>query len=390
MNLTVGNDIGNSETKTIVDDILIKQPSVIKRLIDKPNFTESGDQKNVINLLDDLVVDISSSALKRSGLFFVGKRANLTADGDVENINIDLGGKYKHDIPVVMTLSMVSARAIQMEYQKTNEIPSTLNLNIDMVTAIPASEYSKDKAEQLQKRFLNDYHLVSVYVGNNPVMVKIQFNFVKVTQEGVPALYSFLTSDENLLSDYKGMYIDDDLKPENLRNKKILHVDIGDGTTEYIYTVGLNPVVDACSGERRGVGHATEKAKELLKKEVSEHMEMNRQQFMSILRDPDHNIHEDANHLMRKARVLQSDRISEDVKKKYLNNAAGNVDIIAVYGGGSVQFKRELHDELKEFAEEVKCKLLWIPENYAVDANVNGMMVLMEEVFAKQVEKETK
>src|SRR5699024_9094924 len=101
--MIVGNDIGNSETKTIVNDELIKQPSTIKRLLRKPNFTEDADEKNVANLLDELVVNVSSNALRRDGLFFVGKRANITAD-NVENININIGDKHRIDIPVIMTL----------------------------------------------------------------------------------------------------------------------------------------------------------------------------------------------------------------------------------------------------------------------------------------------
>lgn len=383
MELVVGNDIGNSETKTIVNDVLIKQPSVIKRLLKKPDFTEVDDRKNVVNLLDELVVNVSSNATKRDGLYFVGKRANATAD-NVENINIKLGNKHKHDIPVIMTLSMLSARAIQLHFQQKNEVPSSLELDIDMITAIPASEFSKEKAEQLQKRFTDHEHIVTVYVGGKAVMVKLKFNFVRVTQEGVPALYAFLESDENILSDYKKRYPKDGLTPKKLKDKKILHVDIGDGTTEYIYTIGLNPVVDVCSGERRGVGHATEEATKLIKDEVGGYLDINRQQFITIYRDKTHNLHDLAKQFMSEARFLQSNQILEDVEEKYTSNAAGNVDIIAVYGGGSIQFKPELYDSLLEFAETVRCKLLWVPEEYAVDMNVNGMMVLIEKVFSKQ------
>lgn len=382
MKLIVGNDIGNSATKTIVNGTLIKQPSVIKRLLKKPDFTEIDDRKNVINLLDELVVNVSSNAIRRDGLYFVGKRANVTAD-NVENINIKLGNKHKHDIPVIMTLSMLSARAVQLYYQEKSEVPSSLELDIDMITAIPASEFSKEKAEQLQNRFLDHEHIVTIYVGDKSVMVKLKFDFVRVTQEGVPALYAFLESDEEILSNYKKLY-SDDLIPKDLKDKKILHVDIGDGTTEYIYTTGLNPVLDACSGERRGVGHATEEATKLIKDEVGGYLNINRQQFISIHRDETHNLHVLANQFMREARYLQSNRILEDIEEKYTNNAAGNVDIIAVYGGGSIQFKPELYDSLLEFTETVKCKLLWVPENYAVDMNVNGMMVLIEKVFSKR------
>lgn len=386
MDLVVGNDIGNSETKMIVDNELIKQPSVTKEILQNPDVSEDDEQKNVANLLDELFVNISSKAIKSNGTYFVGNRANRIAGSDVRNINIAIGRKARHDIPVIMTLSMLSAKAIQKHYKEHNKVPDSLNLNVDMLTAIPASEYSKDKAERLKERFFNNNHTVVVYVGEKTVAVNLKFSFVKVTQEGVPALYAFLESDENILKNYSKTY-KDKLKPGDLKDKKVFHVDIGDGTTEYIYTVGLNPVVDACSGELRGVGHATEKAKSVLQSSFTQRIPLNRQKFIEIMRDPEHNFYEEAKEAMEKARNSQAIQILEDIEEKYMTNAAGDVDIITVYGGGSIQFKNELHDDLKEFAESVKCKLLWVPEQYAVDMNVKGMIVLMEQVFNKQLQK---
>lgn len=382
LNLKVANDIGNSETKMILNDELIKQPSVIKKLLMKPNVMETDTEKNVTNLLDELVVNITSQGIKRDGLYFVGNRANITTD-QVENINIKLGNKHKHHIPVIMTLSMIAAYAIQSAYKENNKLPTTLSLNMMMTSAIPSSDYDIDKAKQLENRFLNDEHIVIVYVGDKAVTVNLTFEQVKVTQEGVPALYALLESDKGILNNYNKEY-KKEVTPKEFKDKKILHVDIGDGTTEYIYTKGLNPIKDACSGERRGVGHATEEATKLLKDEVGGHLDINRQQFISIQRDSTHNLHELANQFMKEARYLQTQKIIEDVQEKYMTNAAGNVDVIAVYGGGSIQFKNDLYEELLDFANEVHCEVLWIPENYAVDMNVNGMKVLNNKVLFKQ------
>src|SRR5699024_9853998 len=251
----------------LVNDKLIRQPSVMKEILTQPDVTEDDEEKSVANLLDELFVNISSNAIKSNGTYFVGKRANRTAGSDVRNINIAVGRKATHDIPVIMTLSMLSARAIQMHYQEHQEVPSTLELNIDMVTAIPASEYSKEKSERLQKRFVDNDHYVVVYVGDKTVTVKLSFQFAKVTQEGVPALYAFLEADNKILENYASIYPDDSLKPKDMKDKKLFHIDIGDGTTEYIYTEGLNPVMDACSGELQGVGHAKERAKGVLQKQ---------------------------------------------------------------------------------------------------------------------------
>ncbi|RDV23394.1 MULTISPECIES: ParM/StbA family protein [Geobacillus] len=381
MKLVVANDIGNSETKMIVNDTLIKQPSVVKRLLSKPNVMETNVEKNIANLLDELIVHVTSNAIKRSGLYFIGKRANMTAD-KVENMNIKLGNKSKHDIPVLMTLSMLAARSVQLAYQENQELPSSISVDVSMTTAIPASEYSADQARYLEGRFTSNDHVVIVYVGETPVTVTLHFQTVKVTQEGIPALYALLESENEILKNYNEHYKKQAV-PKDFANKRILHVDIGDGTTEYIYTVGMNPVTDVCSGEKRGVGHATEEATQLLKEEVGGFLNLNRQQFMDIFRDPSHHLHDLAVRFMQEARYSQAQRILEDIQEKY-SDIAGNVDVIAVYGGGSIQFKEELYEELLDFANTVHCEVLWIPEKYAVDMNVNGLHVINEKILFKQ------
>lgn len=381
MKLVVANDIGNSETKMIVNDTLIKQPSVVKRLLSKPNVMETNVEKNIANLLDELIVHVTSNAIKRSGLYFIGKRANMTAD-KVENMNIKLGNKSKHDIPVLMTLSMLAARSVQLAYQENQELPPSISVDVSMTTAIPASEYSADQARYLEGRFTSNDHVVIVYVGETPVTVTLHFQTVKVTQEGIPALYALLESENEILKNYNKHYKKQAV-PKDFANKRILHVDIGDGTTEYIYTVGMNPVTDVCSGEKRGVGHATEEATQLLKEEVGGFLNLNRQQFMDIFRDPSHHLHDLAVRFMQEARYSQAQRILEDIQEKY-SDIAGNVDVIAVYGGGSIQFKEELYEELLDFANTVHCEVLWIPEKYAVDMNVNGLHVINEKILFKQ------
>ena len=205
---------------------------------------------------------------------------------------------------------------------------------------------------------------------------------MKVTQEGIPALYALLESENEILKNYNEHYKKQAV-PKDFANKRILHVDIGDGTTEYIYTVGMNPVTDVCSGEKRGVGHATEEATQLLKEEVGGFLNLNRQQFMDIFRDPSHHLHDLAVRFMQEARYSQAQRILEDIQEKY-SDIAGNVDVIAVYGGGSIQFKEELYEELLDFANTVHCEVLWIPEKYAVDMNVNGLHVINEKILFKQ------
>ncbi|PHE52684.1 hypothetical protein COF68_34515, partial [Bacillus toyonensis] len=163
----------------------------------------------------------------------------------------------------------------------------------------------------LEQRFTNSNHVVVVYVGEEQVTVSLTFNSANITQEGVPPLYAILEGEEDMFSDFIKLYKDklevETVEKSFFKNKKILHSDIGDGTTEYIYTVGVNPVIDACSGERRGVGHATEEAVKLLNQERGTNIK--RQQFSQILQDPDHKYYEEATGYFNITKVEQAELI---------------------------------------------------------------------------------
>ncbi|MGM9923926.1 MAG: hypothetical protein ACI35R_06760 [Bacillus sp. (in: firmicutes)] len=380
-NMIGSGDLGNSTTKLMIENDTIKQPSVIKRIFSKPAATELETAKNVANLFEQLVVHITSPALKRDGLFLVGSRANAQADAD--NMNIKLGNKHKHDIPVVMSLGLTAAYAVRKSYEEAKELPASLSINMKYTSAIPASEYNITKAQFLEHRFLDNEHVVIVYVGDRPVTVTINYEKVKVTQEGVPALYALIDSSADILDEYAELY-GKESKTASFSKLNTFHVDIGDGTTEYIYMQGMNPVNDACSGERRGVGHATEEAIGMLQEELHGNLAgINRQQFMDMVRDSGHRLHKEAAKCLKEARYSQAQRILEDIIEKYQTKTNGNVDAIIVYGGGSIEFKDDMYEDLLDFAKEVRCEVLWIPAAYAVDMNVRGMDTLNKKVLYK-------
>ncbi|EJQ01738.1 ParM/StbA family protein [Bacillus cereus] len=376
-------DVGNANVKAKINGKVLKQPSVIQYLLQQPPVTETNLTKLVSNLEDELTVHITSNAIKRSGLYNIGKRATITSDANVENMNIKLGNKYKHTIPVVMTLGMMACESVKQAFNEESKLPSTINIKSKSSTAIPMSEYTIDKAKFLEDRFTNNKHIVIVYVGGESVTVSITFEKVKVTKEGVPPLYALIEAEQDILDKYNKQYKETAV-PKDFINKKILHADIGDGTTEYVYTVGLNPISDNCTGERRGVGHATESAIALLKEDTNGRVHLKRQQYMNILKDPSHRLYDEASRFLENGKYIQAMRILEDIQEKYTEKIAGDADLICVYGGGSIEFESLLYNDLLEFCEEVNCKLLWIPEKYAVDMNMEGLDILNKKVFFKK------
>ncbi|WP_068505941.1 ParM/StbA family protein [Paenibacillus kribbensis] len=388
MKIKVTSDFGNSTTKQKVNGERITSPSVIKRIYDLPSVTETDDEKNVANLYEELTVSITSQSLRRSGIFSVGHRANLDAIKS-ENMNITLGNKSDHDIPVIMNLSLTAAFAVKKHFKRYKKLPEKIEAIGTLVGAIPASEYDPDIAKKFEDRFTGTTgkeitHLVLVHVGNQTVSVSIKYTGAKITQEGIPALYALIEAKEDILRKFRLLYAKNPkwfaMTQRDFLSLKGLGVDIGSGTTEYIHSHGVNPVLDNCDGAKRGVGHAAEEASKMLQNKLKGHLKINRQKFDEILQDDTHNLYDLATEFMKEAQYSEANNILEDVQVRY-QVTGGDIDFFMVFGGGSITFEEDLYERLQEFAEATQCMVLWIPEEYAVDMNIDGLDILHNKVF---------
>lgn len=50
-----------------------------------------------------------------------------------------------------------------------------------------------------------------------------------------------------------------------------------------------------------------------------------------------------------------------------------DIDIIVVYGGGSILMKDKLYPKLKELADRLRIQLLYVPKEYAITLNAEGL-----------------
>ncbi|MEV2909469.1 ParM/StbA family protein [Paenibacillus larvae] len=388
MKLRVISDFGNSNTKIRINGERIEQPSVIKRLHGPEPVAETDIEKNIANLFEELTVNISSPSLRRSGFFAVGHRANLDALKS-ENMNIKLGKKSRHDIPLVMNLSLTAAQAVKQYYKKNNRLPEKIDLLGNLTGAIPASEYTSEIAKEFEERFTGKeeapiVHVVIVYIGAHSVAVTIKYENAKITQEGIPALYALIEAPDTILKKFCQLYKDfpkrSNMTQRDFLSLKGLGIDIGNGTTEYIHFWGVNPVLQNCHGEKRGVGHAAEEAAKLLENELNGHLKINRQRFDEIIQNPQNNYYELAQKFMSEAQYGEANKILEDVQERYVV-IGGDIDFIMVFGGGSITFEEDLYPSLIEFAEDTKIMILWIPEEFAIDMNLDGLEILHTKVF---------
>ncbi|MEN8648649.1 ParM/StbA family protein [Bacillus toyonensis] len=379
-------DIGNSELKMMINGELVKLPNVNKRIFGRVKSKEGSLQHSVINLMNDIHVHVTSNAIERDGKFYVGYRA-AHSNGKPDALDIELGDKHKRDLPVVNVLSVMASKAVQTIYNEGEELPKNISIPASLILAIPASEYEPSKARFLESRFKDNEHVVIVYVGEEKVTVQIAFEVVKVTREGVPALYAIFEGDFDMFSDFCELYELENIDGGYFKDKKVLHSDIGDGTTEYIYSAGLNPVPDACWGEKRGIGHAIEGAIKLLQEEYEGGVDINRQQFSELVTDSDDKKHDKAVEFLEETRYMQAQDIYNDIEKSYIYKTASKAEVLAVYGGGSIALKDDLYKKLLEFSKVNDIQLLWIPEKYATEMNVKGMEILSDKLLSKVSKK---
>ncbi|USK72623.1 ParM/StbA family protein [Peribacillus asahii] len=383
MKFVLANDIGNDKMKIVEagSQEVVKVPSAYRKLMRKPAVHENDVKKNVMNLIDQLVVHINSNSIRFPGIYMVGERA-IQSTEDVRNMNIKVDQKHTSDLPLINTLAYVAARAVQMDFEERGVLENNLEIDVFMSSAIPASQHNVDTAKHLESRFMNGTHIVIVFVGKEAVTVKVTFKKVKVMKEGVPALYSIFEAPKDMFAEFVREYNLGDIDGSYFMESKNMHVDIGSGTTEYVYTKGLNPSNEQCTGERRGVGHAVQAAIELMADERNG-LNINRQQFASIIERPEEyqKDHELAVECLKDARIIQVEAILTDIEEKYSTTLASEPEVITVYGGGSVEFRDDMYRHLKQYADSVNAKVLWIPQQYAVNMNARGLNILNENMF---------
>lgn len=387
MNLCAGIDIGNAKTELAFESEkqlqLVRQPSVISYLPRTPESNDLPLDQVMNNLMDNLIVNISSPSIKRNGDYYVGRKA-MQHDGIKTNMMISLGGKSTHDLPIITSLSLVAATTVRRHYENEGELPESLSINLKMATAIPSSEFSRQNAKTLEDRFKTK-HIVTLYIGEHQVLASIKVTECKVTEEGRTAMLAFLNSDNEILDDFNEKY-GENKKPSDFLKARTLHSDIGDGTSEFVVIEGANPVQGLSKGKRLGVGHASDLAITLLREQLNISDKFTRQQLQEWL-GKENEKGQLARSLMQEATYGQAQSILEEIQLSFQELASSDVDYIFVHGGGSITFKDDLQEELMAFAENNHFKVVWLPEKYATTMNSRGTFHLAKMLFNKVLQK---
>ncbi|PLR70515.1 hypothetical protein CYJ37_23565 [Bacillus sp. UMB0728] len=386
--LEVVNDNGNSEHAIGINGELIRQPNVYAQPTEQEWLDDVSDSSLVPGLLKGIDVSIQTPSITFPGRYYVGLKA-MDSKFEATPMDVKYEKKYESDLPIINTLGTIAAKAVQINFDKTEALPEELDVKVNMITALPIQQWDQSSAELFANRFKDHLHSVTVHVGHTNVLVKIKFELVKVAPEGVPAIFSIIYNPngkirEDLFSEFEKEY-GLSITGKVLLDKRVSHIDIGDGTTDFPVTVGFNLDKRAVEGCTNGVGHAIEAAmKNFLKApKYSMLTKITRNKYSEWLKDENHENHQDAVKYMREATRVQAQFIFNNYKK-VLGAIDNEIDYIVVYGGGSIVMKDILYPLLKKLVDTLDKKLIWIPEENAPLMNVDGLQIVLNNMTKKK------
>lgn len=366
--LQVGNDNGNSEHDIVINGKLIQQPNVYSKINKLPNLEEVNPKSYAKKIDDNLIVTIDSAKVNNGTptTYFVGNYA-INSGNRVFNIEIGVdNNKLISDIPLVNTLAQIAGHTAASEFLRDESVEE-IDVKVDMTTALPVNQYSKSMSTSMSEKFIGN-HIVTVHLGMKKVRCNIEFEYVKTIPEAVPTVYYLKNNntENELLDEYKKEYGETDFE-----NKRILHVAIGEGTTEYPLTQDDNFDPNFLKGTNNGVGLAVEAILEEFKRD-HRLPTYTRQDVSKALKDPMDKYHLDAVDAIQEQLEYQADEIYRTVKVE-VERAKNNVDIICVYGGGSILMQSFLREKLSDFCKKTNIQLLYIDKPLSVSIEAFGM-----------------
>ena len=400
LNVKVGNDTGNSELDMIINGEEIRQANVYGRVIGGINLEELDQDKFIENLENNLIIGVCDLEGIESGDYYIGNYT-LKSKARVRNIEVGAGNKkVDSDVCFINTLGLISAYAVKQSYKENKDIKD-ITVKIDMAGALPITQYSKAEGQKFADKFMNTEHRVTVKTPKQNYYVTLKFEFVRVIPEGVTTTFALISNDSERLFKFYNKQVafnlkknkNDDLYREELhtsyfqeKERRILHIAIGEGTTEFPITEGIIYDPNFVEGANNGVGHAIKTALPLFNKEFRANY--SRQMFSDVVKDKEHKYHQDAIEYLSvpledEAEVIYRKAIEE------LEKANNEIDMILVYGGGSILMRKHLEKKLENVARQIRAKLLYIEEKDAVMLEANGLYNFVNSALFEKLKETT-
>lgn len=394
MTTIFSNDLGYSSVKAQIDDVAYHMPSVmvIQRQQDlyDPIPLVNVDDNYVKHIDQHIDVTIQSPAIKQSGRLLVGQAA-INSHLTLTTLDVnDLQGKSETDMSLILSLSLLAAHGLSDHYQKTGKLEDC-ELDVFMTTALPVLEGKQnDTIAKYRDRFKNHEHTVTFHNFDKLINVKINFNDVIVALEGETAQYRISSASDKfkdlLFADYSKHYATDGVTADDLISaQNTLHLDIGEGTTDIVvfengtvnphaslsltkgYATALQGAIEDLQTKRLNVNSVAD-LRELINTKPTA---MTRNRINTAIKSVDEQLDNLAQSIL--------DSTSMALKK------LPNVEVIYVYGGGSIELEKHLRDDLmrktRNFAGGFDIPVIFIAPNVAQYMNVTGLSLIADKVL---------
>lgn len=381
--LKVGNDNGNSEQDIIINGVQLQQADVYGRVIGRLNLEELDQDDFIENLENNLVIGIAGSKYVNTGEYYVGNYT-LKSGATVRNTEVGAGNnKTDSEVVYLNTIGQIAAYAVKKAHKGDKTI-SDIEVNVDMTTALPITQYDKREAERFANKFMDVEHRLTVKTPQKDYYVNLKFNFVKVIPEGVTTTFALIGGVDEIYKTYNQKVREnltkvskDSLYMEELNTayftkeqRRILHISIGESTTEYPITNGIAFDPNFVQGSNNGNGHAIKKALPLFNSEFR--CSYSRQMYSDVVKSSGHKFHQDTlNYLIGPLEDEAQEIYRRAVDE--LERSNNEVDVIMVYGGGSILMREFLEPKLEAVARQIRSKLLYVDKEYAVTLESKGL-----------------
>ena len=381
--LKVGNDNGNSEQDIIINGVQLQQADVYGRVIGRLNLEELDQDDFIENLENNLVIGIAGSKYVNTGEYYVGNYT-LKSGATVRNTEVGAGNnKTDSEVVYLNTIGQIAAYAVKKAHKGDKTI-SDIEVNVDMTTALPITQYDKMEAEKFANKFMDREHRLTVKTPQKDYYVNLKFNFVKVIPEGVTTTFALIGGVDEIYKTYNQKVREnltkvskDSLYMEELNTayftkeqRRILHISIGESTTEYPITNGIAFDPNFVQGSNNGNGHAIKKALPLFNSEFR--CSYSRQMYSDVVKSSGHKFHQDTlNYLIGPLEDEAQEIYRRAVDE--LERSNNEVDVIMVYGGGSILMREFLEPKLEAVARQIRSKLLYVDKEYAVTLESKGL-----------------
>lgn len=399
LKLNVANDLGYGSVKAKVEDTNIHFPSVIaiqrEQDLNKPVEFNSNQEKltyleGMINHMD---VTISSSAVKTQGRFLVGNAA-IKSSLPLKAFDVnDFTGKSDNDLAIILTLSMIAAQRISLAVKNGEDLSDQLSTEINMTTALPVSEGKKNGIiNNYVNKYIGSKHTVVFHNFKDPITVSLNFKNVYVALEGEVAQLYLKNSDIKLQGlikqDFSKNYpeLANDIKVSDLvKIDNLLGIDIGEGTTDLVVIKEGHANAVASTSLPTGYGNALQDAIDVLQ---TENMNFEvRSQLQDYLAQE---VSPLAKRMQTKVRQIVFEQLEPFADKivtaasKTMRKAGANVEILYVYGGGSIPMleqtalRQKLSQKMKDFSGGIDVPVIWINKSYAQNLNEKGLELILK------------